>query len=482
MCRDAVTDSGAGPAGHVTAQRRAAVGTPGLHPRRIACALSIIIGLLGFLPVQTAKAQTKGLVVYVEGPEADAARRAVVDGLPAGTTLADDQEFRKELARQGQKKPFGRHIDSRSLDRVRKAASAVGASAVLLVRVRKADPRAALVLLVETSGNVGADHEIHFRADLNDEDRDDLRRSLENYAEKPTPTPRASEAAPPAVPPSESSKVAQTAQTAAPSAPLPTPSTPPVESGVNARSESAEAAARIRRPGPTDANAAATSLAEVALDGGMVGRRFEYRNGIASYPFVLSRPAMPVIGVNAKLFPLAAMGGAWGDFGLVGEYSVILKSNFAGMNPTGYGAGVSFRVHPGANPPVVLRLDAEYEFIRFGAEDAGGNRLPDVTYRSLRLAEDARIPIGRFSILAGTAVRATIDPSGISQQFYNPSGVGFDAHVGATVIFLPHFEARLVGSYTRYSFSFGPPAGAMFGSGNAVDQLFGVVLAVAYIY
>jgi hypothetical protein len=113
--------------------------------------LLLVAGPFVLGPVRTAAAQSGTVAVYVEGPDAEAARRAVIDGMPAGATLVDDQAFRKELVRQGQKKPFGRHVDSRAIDRVRRAAAAVGASTVLLVRVRKFQPRAAFLLVIESS-------------------------------------------------------------------------------------------------------------------------------------------------------------------------------------------------------------------------------------------------------------------------------------------------------------------------------------------
>jgi hypothetical protein len=230
-----------------------------------------------------------------------------------------------------------------------------------------------------------------------------------------------------------------------------------------------------------DAHAVSTTFADIEVGGGVAGRRFDYRNGIAPYAYTVRKPAMPTGAIAAELYPLAGTGSLWGDIGFVAEYSVLFSSSWDGTNPTAYGAGMRARIHPGPDSPVLLRITVGYEFNRFGPEDAAEYRVPDVTYRAVRTGVDARIPLGHFSILAGTALRAVIDPNDISLQFYGPHGVGFDAQAGGTVMFLPHFEARLAGSYTRYSFSFGPPPGDTFRPGSAIDQLFGALLAVAYV-
>jgi hypothetical protein len=220
----------------------------------------------------------------------------------------------------------------------------------------------------------------------------------------------------------------------------------------------------------------------VAVDGGFASRRFEYRNGIGPYGFTLNQPPVPVVGIGAELFPLATSGRAWGDFGFVGDYSMMFSPSWEGTNPVGYDVGVRARIHPGANPPVLLNVSVGYEFRWFGAYDSGRERLPDVTYRAVRPAVDVRVPIGHFSLLAGTALRAILEPHEISEQFYNPTGIGFDAHAGFAAMFLGHFEARLEASYARYSFSFSPPAGATFGTGGAIDQVYGGQSAIAYVY
>ena len=455
-----------------------------LPSRRIVRVLLLILGVLGFGPVRTSVAETRTIAVYVEGPDAQAARDAVIDALTAGANLVDDRQFRKELTRQGQKKPFGKNVDRRAIERVRRAAGAVGADAVLLVRVRKAQPHAALVLVVESSGGVSADREIRLRVGLKDEDREELRRSLHSFEAEAAAPPNTLAEAPPAAAPSAGASRERTAQAEPPAAAPSTPAPSPMGDTTSAARESPGAEAKVAvRPGrPMDAHAAATSLVDIAIDGELASRRFEYRNGIGPHAFTLSQPAVPAAEIAAEFFPLAATRGPWGDFGFIGDYWMMFSPSWAGTNPLGYDAGMRVRIHPGADAPVLLSLTVGYEFRWFGAYDAGNNRVPEVTYRALRPAVDVRIPMGRFSILAGTGLRAILDPHDISEQFYNPSGLGFDAHAGATVMFLPGFEARLVASYARYSFSLAPPAGATFGTGAAIDQLYGGRLAIAYMY
>lgn len=437
--------------------------------------------LLSLGHIRTSAAQSTAIAVYAEGPDAATARDAVIDAVAPGANVVDDQTFRKELIRQGQKKPFGKYVDSHAIERVRRAARAVGADAVLLVRVRKAQPRSAFVLRVELSGGVTADREIKFRARMKDEDRDELRRAL--HEPEPPPPPQTTPEAAPAAASSEAVRE-QTPQPGPPSAgpsnsaPSPTAET----AGALREAPGGDAGPAVRSGRPMDARAAATSLADIAVDGELASRRFEYRNGIGSHVSVLHPTAVPAVGISGELFPLAASRRAWGDLGFVGHYWMMFSPSFAGINPSGYGAGIRVRIHPGVDPPALLSLTVGYELSWFDAYDSGRDRLPEVTYRALRPAVDVRVPIGRFSILAGTGLRALLDPHGVSEQFYNAKGIGFDAHAGATFMFFFRFEARLVASYARYSLSLTPPAGANFGTGAATDQLYGGQLAVGYIF
>jgi hypothetical protein len=226
----------------------------------------------------------------------------------------------------------------------------------------------------------------------------------------------------------------------------------------------------------------ATASLDLSVGPELAGRRYQYNNGIAPHPFVASTFPSPGLGIRATLFPFALR-----DVGLSAEYfrmySVANRSASLpdDVTPSSYAIGVRVRIHPGRDPPVLLGFSVGYActtFVSVGTADA---ELPNVTYRSVRPSMDLRIPIGIFSILAGGAFHAIVDPGGTSTRFYDPSGWGFESELGGAVLFGSKIELRLTGWYERYSFDFTVPAGARFAAGGALDELYGARLAVALV-
>lgn len=129
----------------------------------------------------------------------------------------------------------------------------------------------------------------------------------------------------------------------------------------------------------------------------------------------------------------------------------------------------------------MLGLSIGYACTTFTSVGPPDAELPNVTYRSVRPAVDARVPIGIFSILAGAAFHVLVDPGDISTRFYGPSGYGFASELGGALRIGSRFDMRLTGWYERYVLSFSPSPGAGFGAGNALDELYGGRLALGLV-
>ncbi len=238
----------------------------------------------------------------------------------------------------------------------------------------------------------------------------------------------------------------------------------------------------------TPAQFAATSVVDIAVASVIVARRFDYNSGIL--PEGVRYTLFPAAGVDIRgqLYPLANANVSWArDIGIVAEYLRI----FSQMNdtstlpedisPSSYSVGLRARIHPGANPRLILGLSLQYTSTSRRAVGPAPFELPDVTYRSVRPAIDTRAYFGRFSIVEEVAFRALVDQDAISTRFYGPRGYGVDAEVGAALQLHRGLEARFGFDYELYSFAFHPPPGATFDAGSARDQLYGVRLALAFI-
>jgi len=153
-----------------------------------------MILLLSLVAPGRARAQPDALALYVEGPDADAVRSAVVEAMPPGTKLADEKVFHAELVREGQNRPLGRDLDPAVIDRVRRAARIMGVSAVLVVRVRREQTaRRALLLVVPAWRTPASAEEVTLVFASREEDvatiASALGPSLDAYAPTPARSP-----------------------------------------------------------------------------------------------------------------------------------------------------------------------------------------------------------------------------------------------------------------------------------------------------
>jgi len=212
-----------------------------------------------------------------------------------------------------------------------------------------------------------------------------------------------------------------------------------------------------------------------------------YRNGIAPSPVTYAAFPQFAARARARLFPLARLRGPWGDIGVEGDYSRVflrradLHGAFSTTTPMSYFVGLCARVRPGDSARAVLGACVDYAVTYYGPLGPPNSESPDVTYRSVRPALEARLAFGAFAFSAAAAGRIIVDSSDISTRFYNPKGLGFDAEASAAWMFVRRLEARVYGRYERYMFTLTPPPRANFGKGSASDELYGIGLGVALI-
>ncbi len=461
------------------------MGAPLRWHARARVAVAALLALLGWLgDSRVALAQTATVALYVEGPDAASVRSVVLEALPPGIRLADERAFHAELVREGQKRPIGRDSDSAVIDRVRRAARVMGVAAVLVVRVRREQTgRRALLLVVHAWKTPASAEEAILPFSSHDDDvaaiTSALGQSLEPYAPPPAPVAEALPA-----PPASSGSLADaphspaTSVAPAPATLEPLPSTP--------SSAAVGVTGGAIQPSRTHGRPAATAAVDVALAGAVVGRRFEYKNGIQPHLSRYTLSPAPAASVRGQLFPLAHAGAPWGDVGFIGEYLRIFSALndtsglAADVFPSSYSAGLRARIHPGSDPRLIVGVSVEYSFTSRRAVGPAAAQLPDVTYRSVRPALDTRIYFGPFSLLQEVAFHAVVDGDAISTRFYAPHGFGLDAEFGGALMLDRTIEARFAVDYELYSFVFEPPAGATFEAGSARDQLYGAELAVAF--
>lgn len=447
-----------------------------------------LVLLLSLGAPRRAQAQPAALALYVEGPDADAVRSAVVEALPPGTNLADEKVFHAELVREGQNRPLGRDLDPAVIDRVRRAARIMGVSAVLVVRVRRDQTaRRALLLVVPAWRTPASAEEVTLVFASREEDAaaiaSALGPSLDAYAPPPA---RSLEGAPTAHPsPSPEADLAQTPSPPASAAPRIPPVAEVLPSSPGRPAPDADARA-TPRPG-TPAQRAAASVIDLALAGEVVGRHFDYDNGVQPSRSQYTAFPAPAVNVRGQLFPLAHTGLLLGDVGLVAGYERIASaagetgSLAADASPSSYAAGLRVRIHPGSDPRLIVGVSVEYTCTSRRAVGSPTSELPDVTYRSVSPALDTRVSFGRVSLKSDFAFRDVVDRGAISTRFYGPHGFGLDAEFGAALALTEALEARLAVDYELYSFAFTPPPGGAFGVGSARDQLYGARLGLALV-
>jgi len=437
------------------------------RPLRALHGLALVAALLAAGPMAWAKPKPKAIAVYAEGADAVAVRDELATALPGGATLVDPEGFAAALVEQGQTTPFNKKLDGAShaaaVKRLRSAAAASSADAVLVARVtREKTRRRVRLLLIDSAGSEEDLADVIL--DLGGSSSDDARvassvgAALDRYKASPAPEGAA----------------AGDKDAAAEASPAPAP---------EASTDSVS-----RRP----AGLVARSLWEIELGGEAAGRNFVYSDGLGSNLRSYNVFPAAMVTVNVEVFPMAGASGVLRDIGFTGAFSrsLFLDSSVPGgsssaTTETSYRAGLRVRIHPGGDQGTVIGISDAYASQSFDFGAIGGAlapQVPGVAYSANRTALDLRIPAGRLALLAEAGFRAVLDAGAVAQRFRSTSVEGIDAELGGAFALTTGWELRLVGDYERYFYSFTPVPGDAYVAGGAVDQFFGARLALAWIY
>ena len=443
----------------------------------------------------TALAKGKTIAVYVEGPDADVVRRAIVAAVPSGVTVAEAGAFNTALAEQGQKGPFAKALDGkareRSAMRIRRAAAASGIDGTVVARVtRGKKDRRILILLIASSGP-GGDLEDELVLGAKPTRADDAKiassvgTSLVEYrgggaaaagrSEPETPSAAAKDKGEEATPSAGEKSPAQAPEGQSPEAP--------------------------EHKAPRPRGVPGRSLFELELAGGALGRRFGYNNGQTANLRTYQVFPASILSLRAELFPFAdGSSAAFANIGFIAGFSrsFFLQSSLPDpmtgattaidTTATSYSGGVRGRIPVGGETGSVVGVSFSYVGQAFGFATTG-NDLPDVSYTAVRPALDLRIPFGKISLLAEAGFRACLGAGQVAHRFRSPTAWGIDAQLGAAYLLLPGWEMRLIGDYEHYVYTFKPQTNSQdprlsdnYRADGALDQFFGVRLGIASIF
>lgn len=407
-------------------------------------------------------APSKMIVVYVEGPDAESVRSAVLAVLPETVTAVDPKSFSAALRKTGARPPLGATLGVKSkrdkpLGQIRKALGDAKADAAVVGVVRRTrGTKKELVLLYVDSipGDLAVDQVIEVKgtdADLLQAIDAALGPTLKELA--PAGAPKE---APEPVKPAEPPK--------------------PVE----------EEPAGARAPHQIGS---ALVVGELGFE--LTGRWFRYSDGITQNLRPYSVFGAPTLSIAAEVYPMAGSSiEVVKDLGLQVSYARAfgLDSAIEGGDPisTTYqriGVGVRVRRDLGEGLPIV-GLSAGLRLLEFSfdAPDPIEAEVPDVSYALLRLGVDGRMPAGPIAIAAMVEYLAPLSTGDVYDRFKDPSVAGIGLGAGVIYPAMEGVEVRLWGEYTRFFSAFSPDPGDPYVAGGALDQLLGLRLSGAYIY
>jgi hypothetical protein len=408
----------------------------------------------------------KPIALYLEGMEPEVVRAAILDALADRFPVVDAATFSQALTREGLRLPVGasltRQKGNTSIPKIRNAATATDAEAVLASRTIKVggsltatliwidpkSPEPKLVKEVALTTDAASNKTAMIAA---------LGTQLDAYAAAGAPAPKAPAPVGPAV--------------AASPVVAPPPPAPPGG----------------RPHGQVNT---AIVVANVAFEIG--GRRFEYTDALSPNASSYSVFGVPVPSVGIEVYPAAGTTiPIVRDLGLTmrfshafGISSVTADGTSVSTGWTRLGGGLRARFHPGgrAGPMIGVSGGIDYLQFNFDATGAINDSAPAVTYASLRAGLDGRIPFWKMALLLDFGYDGPLSAGAVHDRFRDSSVGGVDAGAGLALVLGSGFELRLRGHYTRYFYKFHPIPGDAYVAGGALDEFLGVGLGVAYAY
>jgi hypothetical protein len=446
---------------HTAARRR--------HAAWIGRTIQVLIAVLAAIVLAPAQAfaagSAKAIAVYVEGNDAETVRDAVLSAVPERLRVIDASTFSDALAKEGQRGSFGPALTQakqreKALGRLRKAAAAVGADAVIAARSRKSGPGGlvvAVMLIDQIPGDLQVDDDVTLPSGT-DAKKAAVRNLLGSHLEQL------------AGPKPEKVIIAK-----------PTNDTPVVAPPVD-----------VAPTTTREKNQMSTALFAASLMFEIGGRRFTYSDPITPNTRDYDVFGAPMPAVGAEVYPAAGTTIPFiKDLGLTGSFARAFGISSATKSGTKLGTtwmraggGLRARFRPGSTTGPVLGINGGINFTSFTFDGSAtlATSTPDVTYVSLRGGVDARIPFWRMALLLDAGYDGALSAGAVYDRFNGATVGGLDFGAGFAILIASGFEARLTGHYTRYFYSFDPVPGNAYVAGGALDELLGIGIGVAYAY
>jgi hypothetical protein len=435
---------------------------------RTILALIAVLAALVFDPAHAwAAASGKAIAIYVEGNDADVVRGAVLSIVPERLRIIDAAVFTDALGREGQRGSFGAALTQarqreKALTKLRKAAAAVGADAVIAARTKKNGPGGLVVtvlLLDQIPGDLQVDEDVTLPSG-SDAKKIALSRILQSHLEQLAgPKLETAAVAPP--------------KTNTPDTPVAPP--PPAETSP-----------------AREKNKMSTALFVASLAFEIGGRRFAYSDPITANTRDYDVFGAPMPSIAAEIYPAAGTTIPFvRDLGLTGSFSRAFGISSATKSGTKLGTtwmraggGLRARFRPGSNDGPMIGINGGINFtsFTFDAPAALTASTPDVTYASLRGGIDARIPFWRMAVLLDAGYDGALSAGTVQDRFTGAKVGGLDFGAGFAILIAAGFEARLTAHYTRYFYAFDPVPGDAYVAGGALDEFLGLGIGVAYAY
>lgn len=236
--------------------------------------------------------------------------------------------------------------------------------------------------------------------------------------------------------------------------------------------------------------AVGTELFSAGVDLEIAGRALSYSDLLSENLRTYNVLGMPMPSVRGEVYPLAR-----GALPVLRDLGVALSyARAVGLDSKGEGgaristswsrlhAGLKGRFRPAGEAGPVLFATGGLCWIDFDLASTGdpSRDAASVSYVSLRLGLDGRVPLGPVALEAGAGYQAPLSTGALASHFRGPRAGGVDLRLAVAVPFAPGLEARAGGSYTRFFYDFDSEPGDPYVAGGALDQFYGVHLGVAY--
>ncbi len=412
-----------------------------------------------------AAGSAKAIAIYVEGNDADTVRTALLAVVPERLRVIDSGAFTDALGKEGQRGSFGAALTQpkqreKALIRLRKAAAAVGADAVIAARSKKNSPGGLVVAILwidQIPGDLQVDEDVTLPGG-SDAKKTALHGLLDPHLEQLAgPKPVAEKTS------------------------VPKPTNDPAV----APPPAAETSTREK-------NLMSTALFAASLGVEIGGRRFTYSDPITSNTRDYDVFGAPMPAVAVEIYPGAGTTIPFiKDLGLTGSFARAFGISSATKSGTKlgttwmrFGGGLRARFRPGSPTGPVIGVNGGINFTSFIFDGSAtlATSTPDVKYMALRGGLDARIPFWRMALLLDAGYDGPLSAGPVYDRFNGSTVGGVDFGAGLAILLAAGFEARLTGHYTRYFYSFDPVPGNKYVAGGALDELFGIGIGVAYAY